>query len=121
MEIKQIAEKLVAYCRKGQWEAAQQELYADDCISIEPFDTPGFEKETKGLKAIIEKGKKFDSSVENMHTITVSEPLIADSAFACTMFMDATFKGHGRMAFTELCVYVVKDGKVISEQFFLSY
>ncbi len=28
-------------------------------------------------------------------------------------------KGQGRMNMTELCVYQVKDGKVISEQFFV--
>jgi hypothetical protein len=119
MEIKQIAERLAAHCKKGQWEAAQQELYADDAVSIEPVASPEFEKETKGLKAIIEKGKKFDNMVETMHSLEVSEPLIADNVFALTMRMDASFKGRGRMAFTELCVYTVKDGKVISEQFFM--
>jgi hypothetical protein len=119
MEIKQIAERLVAHCKKGQWAAAQQELYADDAVSIEPYATPEFEKETKGLKAIIEKGKKFDNMVETMHSLSVSEPILADKVFAFTMHMDADFKGGGRMAFTELCVYTVKDGKVISEQFFM--
>lgn len=119
MEIKQIAERLAAHCKKAQWEAAQQELYADDAVSIEPYATPQFEKETKGLKAIIEKGKKFDNMVETMHSLDVSEPLVADNAFSFTMHMDADFKGGGRMAFTELCVYTVKDGKVISEQFFM--
>ena len=119
MEIKQIAEKLVQYCRKGQWEAAQKELYADDAVSLEGQAYPGFEKETKGLQAITEKGRRFDSTVETMHNITVSEPLVADNAFSITLHMDATYKGQGRFAMTELCVYQVKDGKVISEQFFV--
>lgn len=118
MEIEQIAQRLVEYCRKGQWEPAQRELYAQDAISIEPYATEGFEKETKGLQAILEKGRKFDNMVETMHNITVSDPLVADHAFSFTMHMDATYKGHGRMAMTELCVYQVKDGKIVAEQFF---
>jgi hypothetical protein len=119
MEIKEIAQRLVEYCRKGQWEACQNELYADDAVSVEPNSTKNFEKETKGLQAIIEKGRKFDNMVETMHNLTVSDPMVADNAFSVTMHMDASFKGQGRMAFTELCVYQVKDGKVILEQFFV--
>lgn len=119
MEIKQIAERLIEYCNKGQWDAAQKELYAEDAVSIEPHAMEGYEKETRGLKAMYEKGIKFNNSVETMHNLTMSKPLIADNAFALTMYMDASFKGQGRMAFTELCVYQVKDGKIISEQFFI--
>ena len=108
---------MVTLCREKKWEAAQKELYAADAISIEPHATPGFEKETRGLPAIIEKGRKFDAGIETMHALSVSEPLVAGSSFACTMKLDATFKGQGRMNMTELCVYDVKDDKIISEQF----
>jgi predicted ester cyclase len=86
-------------------------------VSIEPYATPAFEKETKGLSAILEKGNKFEAMVEQMHSVTVSDPLVATNSFACTMQMDVTMKGEGRMNMTELCVYEVKDGKIISEQF----
>ena len=119
MNTKEIAERLVMHCRKGAWEAAQKELYSDDAMSIEPFASPAFEKETKGLSAIVEKGRKFDAMVEKMHSLTVSDPLVANSSFACTMQMDLTMKGEGRMNMTELCVYEVKDGKIISERFHL--
>ena len=119
MNTQKIADRLVALCREMKWEAAQRELYAADVVSIEPYASPGFEKETRGLDAILEKGRKFDAMVETMHTLTVSDPLVADSSFACTMRMDATMKGKGRMDMTELCVYEVKDGKIVSEQFHL--
>ena len=117
MTTKEIAERLVMHCRKAAWEAAQRELFADDAVSIEPYASPAFEKETKGLSAILEKGHKFDAMVEQMHSVTVSDPLVATNSFACTMQMDVTMKGEGRMNMTELCVYEVKDGKIISEQF----
>lgn len=117
MTTQQIADRLVALCREAKWEAAQRELYADNAVSIEPYATPAFEKETRGLQAIIEKGHKFTAMVETMHALTVSDPLVSTSSFACTMRMDITMKGQGRMNMGELCVYEVKDGKIVSEQF----
>lgn len=117
MKIEDIAQRLVTLCRDAKWEAAQRELYAENAVSIEPYPTPVFEKETRGLAAIIEKGKKFDAMVEKMHSLSVSEPLVATSSFACTMQLDVTMKGQGRMNMRELCVYDVKDGKIVAEQF----
>src|SRR6185503_14534282 len=119
MTTKEIAARLADLCRQGQFETAQKELFSEDAISIEPYATPAFEKETKGLPAILEKGKKFDSMVETMHSLNVSEPLVADNSFAVTMQMDVTMKERGKMEMTELCVYNIKDGKIISEEFFM--
>ncbi|MEO7600433.1 MAG: SnoaL-like domain-containing protein [Opitutus sp.] len=118
MNTPEIANRLVALCRELKWEVAQKELYAQDVVSIEPYVMPGtFDKETRGLPAIIEKGHKFAARVETMHSLTVSDPIVAANSFACTMTMDVTMKGQGRMNTAELCVYEVKDGKVISESF----
>jgi hypothetical protein len=117
MTTQEIADKLVAHCRKAQWEAAQRELFSDQAASIEPYATPGFPQETKGLAAIIEKGHKFNAMIEQVHSLSVSNPLVATNAFACTMSMDVTMKGQPRMQMTELCVYEVKDGKIVSERF----
>ena len=119
MTTKEIADRLVGFCRKGDFEKAQKELFADDAVSIEPYATPAFEKETKGLKAIKEKGDKWNSMVEKMHNLDVSDPMIAPNSFACTMRMNVTIKERGEMDITELCVYQVKDGKIISEQFYM--
>jgi hypothetical protein len=86
-------------------------------MSVEPRETPLFAKETRGLPAIIEKGRKFDAMVEKLHAITVSAPVVATNAFACMMDMDVTMKGQGRMKMSELCVYDVKDGKIVREEF----
>src|SRR4051812_42328020 len=92
MKTEEIAQRLVALCREAKWETAQRELYADHAVSLEPWETPMFPRETKGLAAIVEKGKKFDAMVETMHSIHVSEPVVAPGAFACMMQMDVTMK-----------------------------
>lgn len=119
MSTQSIANRLVELCRQGQFEAAQKELFAEDAVSIEQHESPAFARETKGLKAIIEKGHKWSAMVEQMHSCTVSAPLVVDNAFALTMALDITMKGQGRMKMQEICVYEVKDGKIASEQFFM--
>ncbi|HEX6890170.1 MAG TPA: nuclear transport factor 2 family protein [Chryseolinea sp.] len=119
MKTTDIARRLVDYCRKGDWNGAQDELYSKDAVSIEQMATPAFEKETKGLEAIKAKGEKFDSMVEKVYKITVSEPLVAGNSFAFVLGLDVKMKGQERLDSPEICVYEVKDGKIISEQFFL--
>ncbi|MBO9562041.1 MAG: nuclear transport factor 2 family protein [Niastella sp.] len=117
MTTQEIANRLVEICRSGEWEKAQRELYADDAISKEPYATPEFEKETKGLKAILDKGRKFDSMIDTVHSLSVSDPIVAENSFACILDMDISMKQKGRMQMKELCIYKVKDGKIIEEEF----
>lgn len=118
MKIAAIAKRLVALCRTAQWEAAHKSLYALNAVSIEPAATPNFPKVTKGRAKIIKKGQTFGAMVIKMHSFKVSAPVVAESAFALTMTMDVTMKGMGRMKMSELCVYQVKAGKIVSEQFY---
>jgi hypothetical protein len=119
MNTHEIANRLVELCTKGEYETAQRELFAADAISIEPFASPAFDKETKGIDAIIEKSEKFNSMVEAFHGTTVGTPIVTGNVIAFTMELDATMKGRGREKMGELCVYHVKDGKIVSEQFFM--
>lgn len=119
MTTQEIANKLAALCREEKYEQAQKELYAENAISIEAEAAGGFEKETRGLTAIIEKGKKFESMVEKSHSITVTEPLVTQNTIAFLLTMDMTMKGRPRSTMSEVCVYTVKNGKIVSEQFFM--
>jgi hypothetical protein len=117
MTTKEIANRLAELCRKGEFDKAQKELYADNAVSIEPMATPEFEKETKGLKAIFEKNAKFESMVQDYHSVNISEPLVAGNSIAFVLDMDITMKGRPREKMSEICLYEVKDGKIVSEQF----
>lgn len=118
MTVEQVASRLADYCRNEQFTQALEALYAENAVSIEPSEFPGFDKETKGLKAMMEKDRKFSAMVESRHGTTVSDPLIAGNSFCFVLTMDIKMEGRGRESLTELCVYTVADGKIISEQFF---
>ncbi|MEP6617288.1 MAG: SnoaL-like domain-containing protein [Ginsengibacter sp.] len=118
MVIQDIANRLVELCRKNEFEKALDELFSQDAVSLEPHSSPAFDKETKGLSAIKEKGVKWNNMVKEVHEISVSDPLVSTNSFACNMRLNVTMKEHGAMDMSELCVYQVKDGKIILEQFF---
>jgi len=117
MTTQEVANRLVELCRQGDWSAAQKELYAENASSEEPFEAFG-PKKVEGMDAINAKGAKWAEMVEEVHGATVSDPIVSKDHFAVTMTMDITYKGGPRIKDPELCVYGVKDGKIISEQFF---
>jgi hypothetical protein len=117
MAIQEVATKLVELCRKGEFEAAQQQLYAANATSTEPANSPGMQS-VKGLDQIIAKGHQFQGMLEAVHSITVSDPVIAGEYFSLSLHMDVTMKGMGRLPMDEVAVYHVQDGKVVSEEFF---
>lgn len=118
MTTQEIANQLVDLCRKGDFETAYRELYSPDCISIEP---KGAQIELcEGMEAMKEKGRIWNESMEEFHGSTIGEPIVAGNHFCMSMSMEATFKEIGREKMDELCMYEVKDGKIVKEQFFYS-
>ena len=117
MTTTQVANRLVSLCREGKIKEALTELYADHAVSIEANDMMG-PRQQNGLPAIIEKGKMFDSMLEEFHGATISDPLVAGAHFSISWSMDAKMKGRDRMMMEEICVYKVEDGKIVLEQFF---
>jgi ketosteroid isomerase-like protein len=117
MTTQDVANRFNELAQTGQWDKIQEELFAEDAVSIEPENSPGL-KTVKGLAAIKEKGKNFGESVEEMHGGYSNKPQVAGNHFAVVMGMDVTMKGMGRMKMDEVAVYQVKDGKIAKEQFF---
>lgn len=119
MNTQQVANRLIELCRRGEFSQAQEELYSQDAVSLEPEGAPGGALgNVRGLDAIRQKGKAFDQTYEKIHSITVSEPLVAGEFFSVVMGMDVTWKERGRSAIEEICVYRVRNGKIVLEQFF---
>jgi ketosteroid isomerase-like protein len=117
MNAQQVASRLVQLCREGKNVEAINELYDDNIVSIEPEGSPMAGK-TVGKQAVLESTNRWFDSVEQLHSVAISNPLVSDDFFACTMNVDATYKEHGRNVMNELCVFEVRDGKIVNDQFF---
>lgn len=118
MNTQEVANALVQFCREGKNFEAMNELYADHIVSEEPKGS--HQEFTNGKEAVIGKSKQWFESVEEVHGGTVSDPIVSANFFAVTMDTDVTFKGMGRVNMQEVCVYEVKDGKIVYERFFYS-
>ena len=116
MTTQAVANRLVELCRKGQILEAEQELYADNVTSIEPENSPN--KSATGKLDVLAKGKAFASMIEERHDGFFGDPIVCGNYFSIACMLDATMKGMGRMKLEEICVFGVKDSKVISAQFF---
>ncbi|MDR3713676.1 MAG: nuclear transport factor 2 family protein [Puia sp.] len=117
MTTQDIANRLSELFRESKWSEAQEELFSEDALSIEPAHAQGFQS-VKGLDKIREKTEQFNAMVEKIHGGFVTGPTVAGNHIAFGIGLDATFKGMGRQKMDEIAVYEVKDGKVVKEQFF---
>lgn len=116
MNTQEVANRLVQLCREGKNFEAMTELYADNIVSNEPEGVP--DGVTSGKAAVLEKSRQWHETVEEIHGGTVSDPVVSDDFFSCALNMDITFKGIGRMPLSEICVYKVKNGKIVYERFY---
>lgn len=96
---------------------AYQQLFADDAESIDPLNTSG--QPLKGLATLLEREKDFLSRIIAIDKITLSDPIIAGSYFTLSLKMSFEVEGQGHMEVDEICLYKVKNGKIISQQFFI--
>lgn len=116
MTVKQIANRLVELCRKGEYETAYNELYSPEIVSAEPAGAPM--QIVKGFEGIKMKGAAWNENIEQMFGSSVGEPIISEDHFAITMSMDYKPKNAPRLNHSEICVYQVQDGKIVREEFF---
>lgn len=115
MTTQQIANKLADYCKKGKWQQAHKELYASNVWSEEPAGR--YPRVAKGMKAVDAKGKQWAKNAK-VFGMEVSKPLVAGNWITMKMTIDSQWTGMPRSKESELCLYQVKDGKIVSEQFF---
>ena len=56
--------------------------------------------------------------VEQFYRSTITDPIIAGDYFSIAWDTDIQMKEQERKTMSEICLYKVKNGKIISEQFF---
>ena len=117
MTVQKIAERLHELMVQGDKDTAFAELYAKDAVAIEP-KFPGFER-VEGLDNIIKKTDGMVAMIQEVKGREVSDVILtAANHFAINIKMDAVMKDGSAFKVDEICLYEVRDGKIISEQFF---
>lgn len=117
MTTQEVANKFYEYMQQGAFDKIYGELYSPDATSEE---APGSDwPKASGMEEIHEKGKKWNESIKEMHGGTTGIPVVAGDYFTSFMTMDFTRnEDDARINMEEIGLYKVKDGKIVSEQFF---
>jgi hypothetical protein len=116
MTTQEVANKIVTNCRSGNFFENYDELYSENVVKYESVSGP--ERETKGLKAVLNSSKNFHTTIEKVLNREVSEPLVAGNYFTCRICQEFDLKNIGYFKLDELCLFKVQDGKIIYEEYF---
>lgn len=117
MTIQEVATHFNALAQQEKWFEIQEEFFSDDVKSIDPVNSPylGY---AEGKAAVRRKGEEFVAKIEGFHGAFTSEPLVSGNHIAVAREMDITVQGFGRIQIRQMMLYEVKNGQIISEQFF---
>jgi len=113
-----VAQELVNLCRHGRNLDAVNQFYSPRIVSIESSGSPEMPAEMSGIDAIRGKHQWWEEN-NDVHSMEVNGPYLAENQFAVQFTFDSTFKPTGqRRSLTEMALYTVKDGKIVREEFF---
>ena len=113
----EVAARFNELAQQEKWFEIQDELFADNVRSIEPENSPYFKYE-EGKIPVRKKGEDWVKQVETVHRLHTTEPVVGGDHFAVGREVDITVKGFGRIQINEVMLYEVRDGEIVSEQFF---
>ncbi|MEI9938559.1 MAG: nuclear transport factor 2 family protein [Pseudomonadota bacterium] len=115
-----IAKKYVELCQAHQNHTALETLFSPDAVSVEAAAMPGLPVESKGLKAIVEKGKQWMDNHE-VHSSKLEGPWPHGNRFVVRFSYDVTNKPSGRrFQMEEAGLFTVENDKIVREEFFYS-
>ena len=117
MTTEQVANRFNELAQQEKWFEIEDELFAENVKSIEPPHSPYF-KNAEGKAAVRTKGENWVKRVTAAHRLSTSHPVVAGNHFAVAREVDITVEGIGRLQINEIMLYEVKEGQIVSEQFF---
>jgi hypothetical protein len=113
----EIAARFNELAQQEKWFDIQDEFFADTVKSIDPANSPYFGY-AEGKAAVRKKGEDFVKKIEAFHGAYTTPPVVGGNHFSVGRGMDITVQGFGRIKIDQIMLYEVKDGQIISEQFF---
>ncbi len=115
--VHEVALRFNELAQQEKWFEIQDAFFADDVKSIEPSGSP-YMGYAEGKDAVRKKGEGFVKTITAFHGASTTAPVIAGNHFAVGREVDITVQQHGRIQMKQIMLYEVRDGKIISEQFF---
>ena len=113
----QVADRFDELAQQEKWFEIQDEFFAENVRSMDPPNSPYFGY-AEGKAAVRKKGENFVSRVEAAHGAHTTKPLVSGNHFAVGREVDITVRPHGRIRISQIMLYEVRNGQIISEQFF---
>lgn len=113
----EVADQFLALAHEEKWFEIQDQLFSEDVRSIEPNNSL-YLKNEEGKSRVRKKAEDFVSKIEEVHKLQTTSLIISGNHFAVGRIMDLTVKSYGRVRIDEIMLYEVKDGQIVSEQFF---
>jgi ketosteroid isomerase-like protein len=118
MTTQEVAARYYELIKMHQYEQIQNELYAPDAVSIEPENDSNLPLVVTGIHELRKKEGLFFSRVKEMHESYMSAPVVSTFFFSMMTGMDVTMSGKKRKKKEQICIFEVRDGKIVREQFF---
>jgi hypothetical protein len=117
MNTEEVAKRVVELVRKQAWYEALDALYDKDVVSVEAMGMTGESPETRGKEGVRGKIDWWVNAME-VHSFDASEPFVAHDRFVVQYDADVTDKqSKQRRQMSEVGVYMVKNGKIVREEF----
>jgi len=117
MTTREVATRFNELAKQEKWFEIQDELFSDDVKSIDPPNSLYFGY-AEGKADVRKKGEEFVKTIEAFHGASTTEPVVGGDHFAIGREVDITVQGFGRIQINEVMLYEVKNGQIVSEQFF---
>ena len=117
MTTREVAARFNELAMQEKWFEIQDELFAENVSSIDPPNSPYFGY-AEGKASVRKKGEEFVKKIQDFHGASTTEPVVGGNYFAVGREMDITVEGFGRIQINEIMMYEVKDGSIVSDQFF---
>ena len=120
MNTQEIAQKLVQHCQNHTEAQGLDELYAEDCVSVEAMWPEGTSPVSEGVDAIRAKHAWWAQNFE-VHSAELEGPFINGDNFSVVFEIDATDKAsRQRWKAKEVALYETVGCKIVRESFFMA-
>lgn len=113
----EVALRFNELAQQEKWFEIQDELFSENVKSIEPSNAK-YLQNAVGKSNVRKKAESFVKRIEAFHGGHTSSPVVGGNYFAVGRDIDITVQGIGRIQMNQVMLYEVKDGLIVSEQFF---